>query len=114
MMASGRTREYEADLHEVPMPRFFRIRKGELESKEYPDGDKRLEVEFYGAGIPDGSSASVVIDGRAVCEVEVHRRRGRLKLSTAEGATLPDVRDGSVGDIQYRGEPLLRGVFRPD
>jgi hypothetical protein len=114
MVVPPRTQEYEADLYKVPMPRSFRIPKGELESKEYPDGNRRLEIEFYGAGIPDGASASVVIDGRPVCEVEVYRRHGKLKLSSAEGATLPDVGNGSVGEIQYRGQPLLRGVFRPD
>ena len=77
--------EYEADLYRVPKPRFFlfRVPKGELELKKYDDGEKRLEIKFVDVKVPDGSAASVVIDGRVVCQVEVNRRRGRLDLSTA-------------------------------
>ena len=45
---------------------------------------------------------------------EVRRGRARPKLSSAEGHVFPEARNGSVGEIQYNGEPLLRGTFRPD
>jgi hypothetical protein len=108
--------EYEADLYKVPLPKFFlfRVPKGELELKRYDDGETQLEVEFFGVPVPDGSVASVVMDGQIACQVEVRRGRARLKLSSTEGYVFPEVRDGSVGEIQYNGEPLLRGTFRPD
>ena len=106
--------EYEADLYKVPTPRFFRVERGELEIKRYEDGEARLEIVFFGVRVADGSTVAVVIDGQFVCDVVVKRRRGRLELSTAKGEPVPRVRNGSVGEIQYNGEPLLRGVFEPD
>jgi Zn-finger nucleic acid-binding protein len=106
--------EYEASLYQVPMPRFFRLPKGELEVTRYNDGEKRLEIKLVDAAVPDGSAVSVVIDGIAVCEVLVHRRRGRLEVITASGQMVPEVRSGSVGEIQYGGQVLLRGTFELD
>jgi hypothetical protein len=108
--------EYEAELYKVPRPKFFlfRVPKGELEVKRYEDGETELEIEFYDVKVPDGSAASVVIDGQVACQVAVSQRRGRLRLSTARGDAIPAVGDGSVGEIQYNGEPLLRGMLRPD
>ena len=108
--------EYEADLYKVPLPKFFlfRVPKGELELKRYDDGEAQLEVEFVGVPVPDGSVAAVVIDGQIACQVEVRRGRVRQRLSSTEGHVFSKVRNGSVGEIQYNGEPLLRGTFKPD
>jgi hypothetical protein len=106
--------EYEADLYKVPKPRFLPMPKGELEVKRYDDGETKLEIEFFGAQAPDGAAVTVVIDGQAVCQVPVRRQRGRLEISTVQGAAIPDVRTGSVGEIQYQGQALLRGTFKPD
>jgi hypothetical protein len=114
-MAWRRTlEEYEADLYKVPLPRFFRVEKGEVEIKKYDDGETRLEIKFYGVKVPDGAAVSVTFDGNFVCEVQVQRGRGRLELSAAPGQPVPGVTNGSVAEIQYNGEALLRGVFRPD
>lgn len=73
-----------------------------------------MEIEFYDVNVPDGAAVSVTVDGQVVCQATVSRRRGRLKLSTARGDVVPAVGNGSVGEIQYEGEPLLRGTFKPD
>ncbi|MBN1148384.1 MAG: hypothetical protein JXA78_14085 [Anaerolineales bacterium] len=106
--------EYEAHLYKVPLPRFFRVEKGEVEFKKYDDGESRLEIKFYGVKLPDGAAVSVTFDGNFVCQVQVQRGRGRLEASASSDQPVPDVTDGSVAEIQYNGQPLLRGVFRPD
>jgi hypothetical protein len=90
------------------------VPKGELELKRYDDGEIQLEVEFFGAPVPDGAVVAVVIDGQVACQVEVRGGRVRQKLTSAEGHLFPEVRTGSVGEIQYNGEPVLRGTFKPD
>lgn len=106
--------EYEADLYKVPLPRFFRNSMGELEHKTFADGEVLLEVVFRGAKVPDGTMVSVVIDGKSICDVAVKRGRGRLDLSSLQGHELPSVSDGSIAEIQYVGQALLRGVFKPE
>ena len=114
-MAGRRTlEEYEADLYTVPLPRFFRVEKGEIEIKKYDDGETRLEIKFFGIKVPDGEAVPVTFDGQFVCQVQVQRGRGSLELSAAPGQPVPDVTDGSVAEIQYNGQALLRGVFKPD
>jgi hypothetical protein len=111
--------EYEADLYPVPEPSFFLLRlfrtpKGELELKTYEDGERRLEVELHGVGVPDGSVVSVVIDGQETCQVRIDRGRGRLERNTGRGEMVPQVKTGSVGEIRHNNEPILRGEFEPD
>ena len=106
--------EYEAELYKVPMPRLFRNEMGELERKTYADGEELLEIVFRGAKVPDGSAVSVVIDGKHVCDVEVRRGRGRLELSSLHGHEIPRVGSGDIAEIQFDGQSLLRGTFRPD
>jgi len=106
--------EFEADLFKVPMPRFFRVEKGELERKTYADGEERLEIRFGGIDVPDGSSVTMVIEGRTVCEIETSRGRGRLELSSQRGHDVPAVGPGDIVEIQFQGQPLLRGKFKRD
>ncbi len=106
--------EFEADLYKVPLPRFFRVEKGELERKRFEDGEEKLEITFRGVDVPDGARVAVVIDATSVCEVEVRSRRGRVELSSRDGREVPAVRNGSIAEIRYHGRALLRGTFRPD
>ncbi len=106
--------EFEADLYKVPMPRFFRVEKGELERKKYADGEERLEIAFRGADAPDGAHVSVYIDGAPVCQIEVRRGRGRGQLSTMAGEAVPEVKAGQVAEVRYQERVLLRGTFQPD
>lgn len=106
--------EYEADLYRVPTPKLFRRAMGELERKTFADGEELLEIGFHGIDVPDGSRVSVVIDGASVCNVEVERGRARLDLSSEDGHAVPAVGNGDVVEIQFEGQALLRGTFRPD
>ena len=106
--------EYEAELYKVPMPRIFRNEMGELERKIYDDGEEWLEIVFRGAKVPDGSTVRVAIDGKPVCNVEVRRGRGRLKLSSLHGHDIPRVSDGDIAEVQFGAQAHLRGKFKPD
>ncbi len=112
--------EYEANLYSPEQPSFWarlfgsRKKGGELEFKAYDDGEKMLEVEIHGVKAPHGATVSIVIDNSPVCEVRVSQGHGRLRLSTAQGESLPNVSNDSQAEIRYRGETLLLGNFRPD
>lgn len=112
--------EYEADLYRIEEPSFLskllglRTKNGELEIKTYDDGEKVMEVELHGVRASNGVAVSVVVDNTAVCEVTVSQGHGRLVLSTAQGETIPEVSNGTVAEIHYLGETLLRGTFKPD
>jgi hypothetical protein len=62
----------------------------------------------------DGSAVSVVIDGEPVSDVEVERGRGRLELSSLHGHEIPRVSSGDIAEIQFNGQALRRGTFKPD
>jgi hypothetical protein len=73
-----------------------------------------MEIDLRGVKCPDGARVSAVIDGRLVREIEIQRGFARLRLSSAEGESIPEVRAGSTVEIRYMGEALLEGTFKPD
>ncbi len=110
----SRVEEFEADLYKVPMPRFFRTEKGELERTTYGDGEEKLEIGFRGVDVPDGQSVGIVIDGKEICQLLVNRGRARHELSNQRGDVVPRVAAGQVVEICYQGKALLRGTFERD
>lgn len=108
-----KTEELEADLYKVPMPRFWRVEKGEIERTTYEDGEEKLEITFRLPGGVTGN-AQLQIAGDRVCEVEVVGGRARQVLSTTRGEVVPKAQPDDVVEIAFGGEILLAGVFRPD
>ena len=114
--------EYEADLYQIQEPTFLNkllsfflsAKGGEIEMKKYDDGEKVMEVELHGVQVPDGAVVSAVVDGAAICQVQVNRGHGRSLLSTAQGETVPDVRSGSAAEIHYQEQVMLKGIFKSD
>jgi hypothetical protein len=110
--------EYEADLYTVQTSWWakllLRSKGGEMEIKHYEDGEKRMEIDLKGVKCPDGARVSAVIDGRVAREVEVRRGYARVRMSSAEGELIPEVRNGSTAEIRYMGEILLEGTFKLD
>ncbi|MBN1978160.1 MAG: hypothetical protein JW918_12255 [Anaerolineae bacterium] len=115
--------EYEADLYRVQEPTsflnkllslFLSSKSGEMEMKRYDDGEKVIEVELHGFQVPDGAVVSAVVDGTAICQIQVNRGHGRSLLSTARGETVTDVRNGSAAEIHYQEQILAKGTFKPD
>lgn len=106
--------ELEADLYRVPPPRFFRFPKGEAEFKEFDDGERRLELVFYGLKAPDGTEVQMLLNGEAVLSTPLRRGRARRDLSTSRGDQVPRMGEDDVAEIAQGGVVVLRGVFRPD
>jgi hypothetical protein len=110
--------EYEADLYTIQTSwwakLFLRSKGGEIEVKRYEDGEKRMEIDLQGVKVPDGAQVSVVIDGRTARQVETRRGYARVRLSSVDGEIIPEVQIGSTAQIQYNGEVLLEGTFKPD
>jgi hypothetical protein len=114
MARRRKVEEFEADLYKVPLPRFWRIEKGELERKAYDDGEEKLEICFRGLPGPDGGLARVLINGEPVCEIQVREGQGRQVLSSTAGEAIPKVGSGSLAEIEYQGQIVLRGLFERD
>ncbi|MBN1667501.1 MAG: hypothetical protein JW862_10450 [Anaerolineales bacterium] len=110
--------EYEADLHRVEMTwlekLFGSAKGGEIEIEQFDDGEMRMELDLYRLKCPDGARVAVLIDGRLVQQVETRRGYVRLRLTSVEGAQIPQVQSGSTAEIQYQGEVLMKGSFRLD
>ena len=110
--------EYEADLYTVQTTWWakllLRSKGGEMEIKHYEDGEKRMEIDLKGVKAPDGAQVSVAIDGRVEREVEVRRGFARVRISSADGESIPTVQIGSTAEIRYMGEVLLEGTFKRD
>lgn len=107
-------REFEADLYRVPEPRFFRRKMGELERTAYAGGEARLKISFSGVGAPDGSLVEVLLGGEVIHQCNLEGGRYRIKLSTSQGHSIPEVAKGDVVEVRVDGEVVLRGRFRPD
>jgi hypothetical protein len=106
--------EYEADLYRVPKPRFFRFPKGEIEYKAFDDGERQLEIKFYGIKAPDGTTVELLVDGTPGLTVSLKNGRVNTKLSSSAGHSIPEMLDGNVAEISHEGTVLLRGTFKPD
>ena len=106
--------EIEAHLYRVPAPRFFRFPKGEAEFKEFDDGERRLELVFYGIKAPDGQEARMLLNGEPVLTASLRRGRARLDLTTAKGDEVPRMQVDDVVEIDCGSGVVLRGVMRPD
>ena len=111
--------EFEADLYtSVDAPQLlallFQSKEGEIEVSTDDNRERRTEVEIDRLSVPSGAPVSVAIDGSVVCESQVNRGRGRRELRSSKGDTIPAVGSGSVAEIRYNGEMLLRGTFRRD
>jgi hypothetical protein len=106
--------EYEAHLYRVPRPKFFRFPKGEAEFKQFDDGERCLELVFYGIKAADGAEAQIRLNGEIALSTTLRRGRARLDLTTAKGHEVPHMGDGDLVEIVYDGEVALRGELRPD
>ena len=106
--------EFEADLYQVPVPKLFKFPKGEVEFKEYSDGERKLEISLWGLKLQNGCMASVYLNGEEIVEVQIQRGRGKLELSSKEASSVTEVNNGDILEICNNGKVLLEGTFKPD
>ena len=85
-----------------------------MEIKTYADGEKRMEIDLYRLAVPDGAVVSAAIDGQVIYEVAVRGGFARIRASSLDGESIPEVQHGSKAQIHYQGEVLLEGTFMHD
>ena len=78
----------------------------------YQSGDRELEIELDNTGLAVGTSLKAFIDGNMVGPLVVDRRqRAKLKLSTEDGQTVPQVNSGSTIQVRNGASVIASGVF---
>lgn len=84
---------------------------GMAEYQLYQDGNRELEVEAEDVALPDGTVLTAFIDGSSVGQMTLSLQKGRLKLRTEDGQSVPVVNDGSTVQVRSGTTVLVAGVF---
>lgn len=77
----------------------------------YQSGNRELEVEIEDVSLADGTVLTAFVDNLEVGTMTVSGQRGRLKLKTELGQTVPVVNDGSTAQVKNGSTVLVAGVF---
>lgn len=78
----------------------------------YADGNRELEVEIEDVSLAQGTTLTAVIDGSNVGPIVLDDRgKGRLKLKTENGQTVPTVNAGSPVQVRNGSTVLAAGAF---
>jgi hypothetical protein len=78
----------------------------------YQSGAKELEVEIEDVNLTAGTILNASINGNSVGQIVLQADgRGRLRLRTQDGQTVPDVNDGDTADVRNGSTVLVAGVF---
>ncbi|NOT47711.1 MAG: hypothetical protein HOP17_08165, partial [Acidobacteria bacterium] len=86
---------------------------GAAEFQLYADGQRELEVEIEDVNnLPAGTALTAFINGTSVGQIVLDiDHRGRLKLRTEDGQTVPNVNDGNTVQVRNGATVLVTGVF---
>ncbi|MEJ7849412.1 MAG: FG-GAP-like repeat-containing protein [Pyrinomonadaceae bacterium] len=85
---------------------------GHAEYELYENGGRELEVEIEDVNIAAGTVLTAFVDGNSVGQIILESdQRGRLKLRTADGQSVPVTNDGSTVQVRNGGTVLVAGVF---
>lgn len=81
---------------------------GEAEREEFANGDQEFELRVRGIALPDGAQLRVAVNDRAVAATSLRRGKGKLKLESDEGHTVPHVGPGDRLTVSLEGLPPFR------
>lgn len=85
---------------------------GAAEYQLYQDGNREIEVEIEDVNLPAGTALDAVVDGNSIGQVILEAdQRGRLKLRTEDGQTVPVTNDGSTVEVKNGAAILVAGVL---
>jgi hypothetical protein len=85
---------------------------GAAEYELYANGQRELEVEIEDVNLPGGTSLTATINGTSVGQLILDiDGRGRLKLKSEDGQTVPVVNDGDTVNVRNGSTVLVAGVF---
>ena len=78
----------------------------------YADGQRELEVEIEDVNLSAGTSLTATVNGTTVGQVILGiDGRGRLKLRSEDGQTVPVINDGDTATVKNGSTILVSGVF---
>ena len=85
---------------------------GAAEWQLYPSGNREIEVEIEDVNLAAGTSLDAIVDGNTIGQLILAAdQRGRLKLRTEDGQTVPVTNDGSTVQVKNGATILVAGVF---
>ena len=106
--------DYEAKLAPPTDDPAVSTARGKAEWERFANGDHEFDVRVRGIALPDGASLDVLLDDRLVGHLALVRGRGRLTLSSRDGAAVPAARTGQTLRVVHRAVTVLVGTFVPD
>ena len=78
----------------------------------YANGHREIEVEIEDVNLPGGTSLTALVDGNSIGQIILASdQRGRLKLRTEDGQTVPVTNDGSTVQVRNGSTVLVAGVL---
>lgn len=78
----------------------------------YQSGNREIEVEIEDVTLASGTMLNVVVDGTIIGQIAVQvDQRGKLKLKTEDGQSVPAVNAGSTVSVRNGDKVLVAGVF---
>ncbi len=85
---------------------------GAAEYQLYASGHREIEVEIEDVSLPAGTALNAIVDGNSIGSVVLEAdQRGRLKLRTEDGQTVPVTNDGSTVEVRNGTTVLVAGVL---
>lgn len=86
---------------------------GAAEFQLYADGNRELEVEIEDANnLPAGTVLTALVNGSQVGQIVLDvDHRGRLKLKTEDGQSVPTINNGDTAEVTNGSTVLIRGAF---
>jgi hypothetical protein len=77
----------------------------------YPSGNRELEVEIEDVSLADGTVLSAFVDGNQIGTITLSAQKGKVRLKTSLGDTVPTVNDGMSCEVKNGSTVLVTGVF---
>jgi len=88
---------------------------GEIDYELHQDGNARMKISLKGAPLTEGTrSVMVVINEVEVAELAVENGRGFLRLETARGDSIPEVKIKDTAAIRSGATRICSGTFHRD
>lgn len=106
-------RELEAKL-KAESGRLFSKPSGKVERKTYGDGAERLKISLRNLDVPEGSLATIVVDGHEISQIMLVKGAGRLDNESRDTKSIPSFEAGQIVEVYVDGEKQLGGKLYVD
>lgn len=106
--------DYEARLQPVDTVRAGINANGKAERELFSNGEEEFDVRVRSLEVPDDSSLNVYLEQQFVGQIVVKNKRGRLRIESRNGITVPVVAAGNKITVMLDGAVLLDGLFAED